>query len=148
MVEMSTSVVQLAMDVKTARLLNLRNIIESDFDGNAGKCADALGIKRPQLHRWITTNDEARQGISEDSARAIESKLGKDAGSLDALPDGTISTDSDAQVIAEFAWIFHNATEEGRTFLCNAIKAAAKAYLKEERRTADLRVVSQDRRKK
>lgn len=124
--------VQCAMHVKTARMLNLRNIIESDFKGNAGACADVLGMKRPQIHRWITPNPEARQGISEESARAIEQKLGKPPGALDALPDGLITSDNDSKVISEFAWIYHNATEEGRAFLCNAIKAASKTFLKKQ----------------
>ncbi len=139
--------VQCVMDVKTARLLNLRNIVETDFGGNAGKCADALGIKRPQIHRWITSNDKARQGISEESARAIEAKLGKSHGSLDSLLDGVVTSENDAKVVAEFAWIFSNATDEGRTFLCNAIKAAAKAFLREDRRTTTLHVVHELRGK-
>lgn len=142
---MKRRMVQLVMDVKTARLLNLRNIIETDFGGNAGKCADTLGIKRPQIHRWVTANEEARQGISEESARAIEEKLKKPSGYLDALPDGLVKSDDDAKVIAEFAWIFHNATDEGRAFLCNAIKAASKTFLREERRAMDLHVVHERR---
>lgn len=64
------------MDVKQTRLLRLRQIINDRFGGVAGQCADHLGMKRPQLSRWITKNEEARQGISDESAREIEEKLG------------------------------------------------------------------------
>lgn len=69
---------QYGMDVKAIRLRKLRELIETKFDGNAGQCADALGIKRPQMSRWVTSNPETRQGIAEESARAIEKKIGLD----------------------------------------------------------------------
>lgn len=140
--------VQCAMDVKTARMLNLRHIIATEFDGVAGHCADKLGIKRPQIHRWITPKEDSRQGISEESARMIEAKLGKPTGSLDTLPHGLEATsDEDAKVIAEFAWIYHNATDEGREYLCKTIRAVSKAFLKEERRVTNIHVIH-DRRDK
>lgn len=60
-----------------------RHLINILFAGNAGQCADYLGIKRPQMSRWVTENEAARQGISEESARAIESKLGHPCGWMD-----------------------------------------------------------------
>ncbi len=65
-----------AMDVRQTRLRNLRTLIAERFSGHAGQCADALDIKRPQMSRWVTENEDVRQGISESSARAIENKLG------------------------------------------------------------------------
>lgn len=136
------------MDVKTARMLNLRNIIATEFGGNAGACADRLGIKRPQMSRWITSNEEARKrGISEDSARTIEQKLGKPHGSLDLLPGENIQADVPAAAaVAEFAWLFHNTNDEGRDYLCNAIKVARLAFPPADRRGAKL-AVANDRRK-
>lgn len=77
--------VQLGMNVKNIRLINLRRLIKTSFAGNAGQCADKLEIKRPQLNRWVTPNEDARQGISEESARTIEKKLGLQDGYLDKL---------------------------------------------------------------
>lgn len=37
----------------------------------------------PQLHRWLSTTAKSRQNIREDSARAIEEKLGLARGALD-----------------------------------------------------------------
>lgn len=72
------------MHIKDIRLTRLRQIIEDRFDGNQGQCADALEIKRPQMSRWVTRNESARQGIAEDSARFIEEKLGYPAGWMDS----------------------------------------------------------------
>lgn len=49
-------------------------------------------------------------------------------------------------IVAEFAWLYNNTTDEGRTFLCNAIKAARLAYIAGDRRQTDL-PVSNDRRR-
>ena len=113
------------MDVKTVRLLHLRAYIEKDFGGNASQCADALGIKRPQLSRWITENDAARQGISEDSARAIEARLGKPHGAMDRMPEGLDTQKSDAEVIEEFTWLWSSFNDAGRTFLKDMLRSAA-----------------------
>lgn len=72
------------MDAKYNRRQHLLKIIEKRFGGNSGKCADFLEMKRPQLSRWITSNEGARQGIAEDSARLIEKKLGLASGSMDS----------------------------------------------------------------
>lgn len=130
-IQRGAGMVQFAMDVKTARLLNLRTIIANDFGGNAGKCADKLEIKRPQIHRWVTTNDAARQGISEDSARSIEAKLGKPHGLMDALPGDTIEAEVDAQAVAEFSWVYQHVNADGRDFLRKAIAACRGAYIEQ-----------------
>lgn len=75
------------MDVKQIRLIRLRQHIGDKYDGFSGRLADALGMKRPQLTRWVTKNSEARQGISEESARDIEKKEGLPKGWLDRLDD-------------------------------------------------------------
>lgn len=73
------------MDTKEIRLTKLRQIISDKFGGIAGRCADALEMKRPQVSRWVTKNNQARQGISDDSAREIERKLGYERGWMDGL---------------------------------------------------------------
>lgn len=83
---------------KDTRRSRLRTLIDERFDGVAARLATTLDMKPPQLHRWLS----GRQGISEDSARAIERKIGLSRGWLDtddtaqnALPhhpDGTMAT--------------------------------------------------------
>jgi len=70
------------MDVKEIRRQRLKAIADNMY-GSAGKFADALGIKRPQMSRWLTDNEKSRQGINEDSARRIEKELGLERGQLD-----------------------------------------------------------------
>ena len=57
---------------KETRVARLKLLIDERFEGKAARLAHALDMKPPQLHRWL----KARQGVSEDSARAIEEKLG------------------------------------------------------------------------
>jgi len=71
-------------NAKEKRFQNLRWLISTRFGGNAGQCADFLGMKRPQMSRWVTDNEASRQGISEESAREMESKLGLRPRSLDS----------------------------------------------------------------
>jgi phage repressor protein C with HTH and peptisase S24 domain len=73
-------------EIKAIRLERLRQLIDDRYNGNAGRCADFMGMKRPQLNRWLTPNEETRQGISEDSARAIEMKHGLPRGWMDSEP--------------------------------------------------------------
>lgn len=74
-------------NAKEKRFQNLRWLISTRFGGNAGQCADFLGMKRPQMSRWVTDNEVTRQGVSEESAREIERKLGLPRGSLDGDED-------------------------------------------------------------
>lgn len=109
-----------AMDTKEKRRMQLLLVIEDMFDGESGQCADKLGVKRPQLSRWITANEDARQGISEDSARSIEDKLG--------LPrlwlDGVAENHPIESAVADFERTYNSANEEGKKFLRGAIDAA------------------------
>lgn len=82
-------VAQLGMDVKEIRLIRLRQLISENYDGYSGKFADAHGLKRPQVSRWITTNPNARQGVSEESAREIEAKEKKPPYWMDRLDDSS-----------------------------------------------------------
>lgn len=60
---------------------------------------------------------------------------------------GTRAQDSEAHsIMAEFAWLYHHTTEEGRVFLCNAVKAAGKAFVKDERRLSSLPVAIERRK--
>lgn len=113
------------MDTKTKRRLQLIQIIEDMFNGESGQCADKLGVKRPQLSRWITANEDARQGISEDSARSIEDKLDLPRLWLDGLSE----SNPPESAVADFEWTYNNANEDGKKFLQGAIDAA-KVFVK------------------
>lgn len=141
------AMIQFFMDAKSTRLLNLRRIIDRDFKGNAASCADRLEMKRSQLYRWLSKKDESRQGISEESARSIEAKLGLPHGSLDVPPHTEAEDNDDARVIAAFSWVYQNATEKGREILRDAINVAAHMYLKDDRRMIKLQVDNDRRRK-
>ena len=75
------------MDTKDIRIIRLRKLIDDKYDGFDGQFADAHNMKRPQVSRWVTDNEEARQGIIEASARKIEKKEGLPEGWLDRLSD-------------------------------------------------------------
>lgn len=74
------------MQIKKIRFDRLRKLIDDRYGGNAGQCADYMDMKRPQINRWLTPNENVRQGISEDSARMIERKHSLPTGWLDS-PD-------------------------------------------------------------
>lgn len=74
------------MGIKETRLNRLKELIATRFDGVALRLASALDMKPPQVHRWISGN----QGIHEDSARMIETKLGLVPHWLDGATGSTI----------------------------------------------------------
>lgn len=74
------------------RLRNLKKLIDKDFDGKAGRLADAIGVKRPQIYRLFSEADSSRN-IGEDQARSIEEKLRLPIGWLDQ-DETTLSLDA------------------------------------------------------
>lgn len=96
-------VAQLGMDIKEIRLIRLRQLISEKYDGNQGQFADAHGIKRPAVSRWVTKNPDARQGISEDSARAIEKFEKKPQFWMDSLEEQADAPTMAALVAKVFA---------------------------------------------
>lgn len=70
------SVLNYGMDIYEIRRLRLRELIDSRFDGVVKRCAEALEMKPPQLHRWLSLTSKDRRRIEYDSARGIEAKLG------------------------------------------------------------------------
>lgn len=116
----------LDMDTKEKRRLQLLRIIEDMFNGESGKCADRLGVKRSQLSRWITANKDARQGISEESARSIEDKL-------DLPPlwmDGATESNPTESAVAEFEWTYNNIDDKGKDVLRKMVQAFKAGYTK------------------
>jgi len=94
-------------NAKEKRFQNLRWLISTRFGGNAGQCADFLGMKRPQMSRWVTDNEASRQGISEESAREMESKLGLRPRSLDSdsAAEKTALTTDESELLEAWAYL-------------------------------------------
>jgi DNA-binding transcriptional regulator YdaS (Cro superfamily) len=65
------------------RRQNLARLIASRFGGNQTHFARALGVKPPQVNRWVSTTAADPRSISEQSARAVEAACGLPPGWLD-----------------------------------------------------------------
>lgn len=72
------------MDIYQARRTNLLRLIDDDFGGNQTAFAVAVGLKPPQVNRWVSETASEKRRITEDSARHIEERCHKPAGWLDA----------------------------------------------------------------
>lgn len=71
------------MDTYQARRQNLIGLIEAEFAGNQTAFAAKVGVKPPQVNRWVSDTASDKRRINEDSARRIEDACGKDHGWLD-----------------------------------------------------------------
>ena len=71
------------MDIYQARRTNLLRLIDDDFGGNQTAFAVAVGLKPPQVNRWVSETASEKRRITEDSARHIEERRHKEAGWLD-----------------------------------------------------------------
>ncbi len=72
------------MDIYQARRTNLLRLINDDFGGNQTAFAVVVGVKPPQVNRWVSETASEKRRITEDSARRIEEKCHKSVGWLDA----------------------------------------------------------------
>lgn len=84
---------------------------------------------------YISQLLSGHRGIGDDVADKIEERLGLANGYLDGA-------DESDPVVAEFAWVYRNATPKGREFLQIAIGGARAAYL--ENRPVQLSIVKND----
>lgn len=84
------------MDDKEIRRKNLRGLIDERYQGVAARLAAALDMKPPQLHRWLS----GRQGVSEDSARAIEAMLNLPRKWLDRVHDEPLPTEFSTRTVS------------------------------------------------
>lgn len=73
------------MDIFETRRERLRLLIDTRFGRVTKRCADALGMPPPQLHRWLSLTTSSPRRIEEESARSIEAKLGLSERWLDDL---------------------------------------------------------------
>lgn len=71
------------MNIYEIRRAQLQRLIDERFDGVVKRCADALGMPPPQLHRWRSTTAKETRRIEWESARGIEAKLDLPQGWMD-----------------------------------------------------------------
>ncbi|WP_341674976.1 hypothetical protein [Niveibacterium sp. SC-1] len=74
------------MDISQIRRARLKQLIDDQFGGVVLRFAEAMDMKPPQVHRWLT-QAKSGQNIREDSARNIETRCGLTRGWMD-LPEG------------------------------------------------------------
>ena len=73
------------MDTYAARRKGLIHLIATEYGGNQTTFADHIGVKPPQVNRWVSGTASETRRITEDSARRIEERCGKPTGWLDAI---------------------------------------------------------------
>lgn len=72
-----------AMNIYEIRRQQLQRLIDERFNGVTKRCAEALGMPPPQLHRWRSTTAKETRRIEWESARSIEMKLDLPQGWMD-----------------------------------------------------------------
>lgn len=71
------------MNTKDIRRDNLRNLLNSRFDGKLVDFEKATGMFSSNLSKYLTENIKHRVGISSGTARRIEQSVGLSLGWLD-----------------------------------------------------------------
>lgn len=99
------------MDIYQARRTNLLRLIDEDFGGNQTAFAAVVGLKPPQVNRWVSETASEKRRITEDSARHIEERCHKPAGWLDAAdlverekPQATVPASAEGLKYVVEAW--------------------------------------------
>jgi|GEM_PF-3692820 len=82
------------MDISQIRRARLKQLINDQFEGVVLRFAEAMEMKPPQVHRWLT-QAKSGQNIREDSARNIESRCGLPRGWMDLSAGETHSQPSE-----------------------------------------------------
>lgn len=107
------------MDIYELRRTRLRKLIDDKFDGVVLRCAEALTMKPPQLHRWLSVTSKDRRRMEYDSARAIETTLGLPPLWLDGGTENNVTVNDSASSNASAieyakraAWPFKRVTRE------------------------------------
>lgn len=107
------------MDIYELRRQRLRQAIDDLYEGVVLRCAEAIGKKPPQLHRWLSVTSKDRRRIEYDSARTLETDMGLPALWLDQGTDKKVTvTDSASQNASAIgyarkaAWPFKRITRE------------------------------------
>lgn len=96
-------------------------------------------IRREKLRLWFSTRSlpvkrseksyisqllHGKSSFGEKAARRLEATHGMGYGYLDTPIDN-----ADSKVVDEFAWVYNHCSQDGRSFLENAVKVAAEAFV-------------------
>lgn len=97
-------VIECAMDTYEARRQALKAIIDRQFGGSIARLAEFVDIKPPQISRWLSVTTKDPRKITENSARALEEKLGLPEKYLDQVDqvDITIIEPDGRYTVTEF----------------------------------------------
>lgn len=123
-------------NIVSTRRARLRQVIDERFDGKQAKFVEQTGINAGELSGLLRTKH-----FGEKKARSLEAALDLPNLWLDGLDE---KTGLDA-IVSEFAWVYANATEDGKDYLRKTIQAA-RMFIKNDRRHEAL-PVEEDRRK-
>lgn len=119
------------MDVYITRRNNLAALVNSMFDGNQAKLGAKIGVKQPQVNRWLSTSTASPRKISETSARHIEAKLGLPKGVLDDQRGcSNIVRPTQRKVVDEFFWLMENGDDTAKqtiAFIVDSLMTQAKS---------------------
>lgn len=86
------------MDSKQARRVNLRHIIDNEYDGNIASFARAMDKQASQLNRIFALADKHRREVGEGLAREIEHITKRPRGWLDQDHTSSVKADGDKNV--------------------------------------------------
>lgn len=115
------------VDVYAIRQKNLAALVNTLFDGNQARLGTAIGVKQPQVNRWLSNSTASPRKISESSARQIEIKLGLPKGGLDET-GGVALRPIQRKAIDDFFWIMENGEEKEKSILLATVDAIKSAY--------------------
>lgn len=104
------------MEIHETRRRRLKQTIDELFGGVTLRCANALDMKPPHLHRWLSRS-KSGQNISEQSARRIEQRLGLMDDALDIPPPTSEQVATTIAALVSDGWeVAPCAPGEGKRF--------------------------------
>lgn len=125
-----------ANNIIATRRARLRQVIDERFGGKQAKFVEKTGINAGELSGLLRIKH-----FGEKKARSLEAMLELPNLWLDGLDEKT-GMDT---IVSEFAWVYSNASEEGKDYLRKTIQAA-RMFIEQDRRKENL-PVEEDRRR-
>lgn len=122
------------MKVYDIRRKNLAALVKDVFGKNQAKLAVAIGVKQPQVNRWLSTSSASPRRISETSARHIEARLGLPHNGLDD-PNSYMGSakPSPSKALEDFQTALELSDHSERSILLSTISTIINTHKKDER---------------